>query len=66
MYDTDQIWVTLAETGKFKMPLNFSEINDFRAQLHAEARDENVRLRMDIKRLPSARPNFYIYLRKIT
>lgn len=64
MYDTNQIWTALAETGKFKMPINFSEINDFREQLYAEARDEEVSLCISTSRMPTARPIVYVSLRK--
>lgn len=67
MYDTNQIWTALAETGKFKMPINFSEINDFREQLYAEARDEEVSLCISTSWIPewgATSPIVYVSLRK--
>ena len=75
-FDTDDVWASLAETGRYKTVLDFCNVNHFRNQLHAEALEEDVQLRIDVIdpsmsfRIdvsdPSAghSPTLYIYLRK--
>lgn len=64
-FDTDDVWEAIAETGRFKTLIDFQDINEFRDQLHSEARDESVQLQISVKGMPSSRPTLYIYLRKM-
>ena len=64
MFCTDHIWNALAETGKFKTQIDFIQVNEFRAQLYAEARDEEVSLCISTSGMPTSRPNIYVSLRK--
>lgn len=63
-FDTDDVWASLAETGRYKTVVDFRFVNDFRNQLYAEALEEDVQLRIDVSRMPDSRPTLYIYLRK--
>lgn len=64
MFCTDNVWTALAETGKFKTQIDFIQVNEFREQLYAEARDEEVSLCISTSRMPTARPIVYVSLRK--
>lgn len=62
-FDTDDVWDSLAETGKYRTLVDFCDLHDFRSQLHAEARAENVQLRINVEGSPS-RLTLYVYLRR--
>jgi len=63
-FDTDNVWASLAETGRYKTVVDFRNVNDFRNQLYAEALEEDVQLRIDVSHMPDSRPTLYISLRK--
>jgi hypothetical protein len=63
-FDTNDVWTSLSETGRYKTVVDFCNVNDFRNQLHAEALEEDVQLRIDVSCMPDSRPTLYIYLRK--
>ncbi len=65
-FDTDDVWDAMTKFGRFKTPIDFRDLNEYREQLHSEARDEGVQLRINVEGMPSARPTLCIYLRKMT
>ena len=61
---TDSIWNQLAETGKAKVAIDFIDLAEFRDQLHCEAREQGVQLRINTEGMSTSRPSLYVYLRR--
>lgn len=64
MFNTNQMWTELAETGRANLQVLSPADSVLREQINTEADEEGVRVRMDFKPNKMGSYTAYVYLRK--